>query len=137
MPQASSEKIICNVVLGPNATQFYGTLNIDNIRYESGGLVTIQDFLGVKFKSPTDVAAADLFVNLDPWQEASSQVSNERIDSGTVNVTVKIQVQESHTFKPHDTLTWGINGDLTVSSESYISSFELYVDKLPSGAVDA
>ncbi|KAI1090824.1 putative hydroxymethyltransferase [Rostrohypoxylon terebratum] len=130
-----SQKIICDASVGDHPSQWYGTLVIKNIRYEDGSSVTIQNYLGVKFLAPK--MTADITVNalFTPWQPISSDISTEDVEQNTTDVTAKIIVQEAHTFIPSDTITWGINGDLTVNPETYIDSFELYADDLPSGTV--
>ncbi|KAI1445021.1 putative hydroxymethyltransferase [Annulohypoxylon stygium] len=131
-----SQKIICDASVGDGAGQWYGTLVIKNIRYEDGSSVTIQSYLGVKFLAPK--LSADITVNalFTPWQEISSEISIEELDQTTTDVTAKVFVQEAHTFVFSDTITWGINGDLTVNPDTYTGSFELYADDLPSGTVN-
>ncbi|KAL7621276.1 hypothetical protein AAE478_008595 [Parahypoxylon ruwenzoriense] len=136
MSQTASKKIVCHVSVGPGAGQWYGTLVVDNIRYEDGSPVTIENFLGVKFKSPVVTAAITVNVQLSPWQQVSSEVSTQQLDDKTIGVTAKIGFNPSYTFKPQDSLTWGINGDLTTDPDTYVNSFELYADNLPSGTVE-
>ena len=118
------------------AGEWYGTLVNTNIVYEDGSAVTINEFLGVKFKAPQ--ISADISVNaqLNPWQQTSSEVSTDPNDDGTITVTAKVIVETPHTFQAKDTLVWSINGNLTVDPDTYTSSFEFYADELPSGTVE-
>ncbi|KAI1407672.1 putative hydroxymethyltransferase [Hypoxylon sp. FL1857] len=135
MARPSSKKVICDTVVGPGAGVWYGTLVTSNIRYEDNTPVTVQTFLGVKFKSPP--VSADITVNalFSPWQPVSPEITTEELDENTTDVTAKIYLERSHTFAASDTLTWGINGNLTADPDTYANSFELYVDDVPSGTV--
>ncbi|KAI1204587.1 putative hydroxymethyltransferase [Annulohypoxylon truncatum] len=131
-----SQKIICDASVGSGAGQWYGTLVIKNIRYEDGSSVTIQSFLGVKFLAPKTTADITVNAQFTPWQEVSSEISTEELDQNTIDVTAKVFVQQAHTFVASDTITWGINADLTVNPDTYTNSFELYADALPGGTVN-
>jgi hypothetical protein len=113
MTQSASKKVVCDVVVDPTASKWYGTLVTKNIRYEDDTPVTIQKFLGVKFESPTVKAAIIVNPQLHPYQPISLEITTEKIGQ-TLDVTAKIGVKESHKFQKDDTLTWQINGDLTV-----------------------
>ncbi|KAI1170430.1 putative hydroxymethyltransferase, partial [Nemania sp. FL0916] len=60
---------------------------------------------------------------------------NEKI----VEVTAKLEIAGPYLFNStgpnKDTITWGINGDLTGDSSACINSFEPYAGELPSGTV--
>lgn len=131
---SAAKPIVCDTT-APNPTEYYGTLVNTNIRYEDGSPVTIKGFLGVKFKAPPN-SGITVDVLLNPWQQTSSEKRCETLEDGTIIVTAKIIVESSHTFKPSDKLTWGINGDLTHDTDTYVNSFELYADELPSGYVE-
>lgn len=131
----SQKAIIADVTVGDGAGQWYGTLVVANIRYSDGSPVLVNDFLGVQFKSPITTAEVTVNSLLTPWQQTSSEVSSEPIDSSTAKVTVKIIVEQAHTFAARDTITFGINGDLTTKPDFYAQSFEFYADALPSGVV--
>lgn len=130
----SSKKILCDVSVS-GAGQWYGSLVTTNIRYDDGSAVSIQNFLGVTFTSPH--VSADFTVNgqVTPWQALGSEFTTEDTDSGDVNVTAKVIFDAPYTFTTSDTLTWGINGDLTTNPDLYSGSFQLYADSLPSGTV--
>ncbi|GAB1311776.1 Hydroxymethyltransferase [Madurella fahalii] len=131
----AQKTILADVTVGGGAGQWYGTLVVTNIRYSDGSSVAVNNFLGVQFKSP--ITTADTTVNslLSPWQQTSSEVSTEPIDGSTAKVTAKVIVERPHTFVAGDTITFGINGDLTTNPDLYTQSFEFYADVLPSGAV--
>ncbi|KAK0670170.1 putative carbohydrate binding domain protein [Cercophora samala] len=72
---------------------------------------------------------------LSPWQVTTTEITEEPIDASTTKITAKIIVEQPHTFGPGDTLTFGINGDVTTNSDTYVQSFEFFADGLPSGDV--
>ncbi|KAI0378514.1 putative hydroxymethyltransferase [Hypomontagnella monticulosa] len=131
----SHGKIICDAVVSDNSA-YYGDIHVSNIRYEDGSSVAAQQFLGIMFKSPSWTKDPDIYSSLTPYQETSTDVSDEEVGDGTLNVTVKLILTESHTFIPSDTINFGINGDLSGDTDPYTKSFRLYADKLPSGTVE-
>ncbi|KAI0828751.1 putative hydroxymethyltransferase [Hypoxylon sp. FL0890] len=135
MAHTTSKKVICDTVVGPGSNEWYGTLVNTNIRYEDGSPVTIQDFLGVKFKSPPVTADITANVMLSPWQVVTPEITPEILDSEVTEVTAMLHLEHPHTFTASDTITWGINGNLTADPDTYTNSFELYADYLPSGTV--
>ena len=135
MAPAAAKKIICNTTV-EGAGEWYGTLVNTNISYEDGSPVTINEFLGVKFKSPPVTADITVNAQLSPWQQTSSEISTDLINDTTIGVTAKVIVETTHTFQASDRLVWGINGNLTTDPGAWTASFELYADELPSGIVE-
>lgn len=135
MAPAAAKKIICNTTV-EGAGEWYGSLVNTNISYEDGSPVTINEFLGVKFKSPPVTAGITVNAQLSPWQQTSSEISTDLINDTTIGVTAKVIVETTHTFQASDRLVWGINGNLTTDPDTWIASFELYADELPSGIVE-
>ena len=130
----SQKKILCDVTVGPGANEWYGTLIVSNIHYEDDSSVTIQEFLGVVFKSPE--VTSPILVNPEPWISLSPEISSEPYDASTITVTAKLAYPHSYTFNPAvDKLNFGINGNLRDNQQIYTDSFELYPDALPSGTV--
>lgn len=130
----SQKKILCEATVSPGASEWYGTLVVSKIRYEDGSSVTIQEFLGVVFKSP--VVTAPIVVNPEPWISLTPDIAQEPYDASTITVTATLTYPSRYTFNPAvDKLNFGINGNLTDNQQTYTDSFELYPDTLPSGTV--
>ncbi|KAI1779032.1 putative hydroxymethyltransferase [Hypoxylon cercidicola] len=130
-----SQKIICNVKVD-DTSEWYGKLVIDSISYEDESPVTIQQFLGVQFISPTVTSDIRVDLALNPWQETTLDVATEPgIDDETINVTARIIFGKPYVFQCSDTVGFEIDGNLRVNSETYKKSFKLYVDEIPSGTV--
>ncbi|KAI4861794.1 putative hydroxymethyltransferase [Hypoxylon rubiginosum] len=132
----SPKNIIFDVKVGDGAGEWYGTLVVSNIRYEDKSAVTINEYLGVTFKSPFVTAPITANTAISPWQQTTANIAIEPIDDKTVAVTAQIIVGSPHTFQASDSITFGINGNLTVDSDTWTGSFALYADDLPSGTVE-
>ena len=131
---SQSEKLLCDVHVDGSSTQYYGTLKVSNIRHDDDGPVTIENFLGVRFKSP--VSSSDPAFLLEPWLEITPKLFTEALDDSTLAVTARLLASESHTFESTATLDIQINGNLTDKPDVYEKSVELYADYLPGGTVD-
>ena len=128
-------KILFDVSVGPNATEWYGQLIVEKIHYEDGSLVTIHKYLGIRFKSPAAVSATDVQSLTNPWTEISPETSNEQIDATTYQVVAKLAVGDKYTINQGDTqFRFGINGDLTKDPSKWTESFKLAADSLPDAA---
>ncbi|KAI1454206.1 putative hydroxymethyltransferase [Annulohypoxylon moriforme] len=127
--------IVCEVQ-PLRSSEYYGTLTVHDIRYEDGTSVTIQNFLGITFKSPKTTASITCDVSLTPWQSTSSDIFPSKLDEDVNDVTAKVYLTEAHTFIPSDHLTFGINGDLHNDENQFVDTFTLYADDLPSGTVN-
>lgn len=129
-----ASKILCDVIVDPGVTQWWGKLIISNIRYEDGSPVIIKNFLGIRFKYPwSAVQAAPVFSHsIEPWQEALAEViASEAIGTKMMDATAKVILSKGHTFNSSDQLYWGIASDMTVDPHLFVESFELYADSLP------
>ena len=134
MGQAAAKKILYEATKSPNSTKYYGNLVISKIRYEDGNSVTIQKFLGVKFKSP--VFTGVITVDPEPYVEIIPEISYEPTEDKTViAVTAQLNYPNGYTFDQKDTLSFEINGDLIDRTDLYTGSVQLYADYLPSGIV--
>jgi len=135
---ASHGKIVGTVVVGPEHSDYYGKLIVNDIKYEDNTQVTVEKFLRITLKSPklsTGIAVDPQFAPWDNLYPVISKVANE---DGTVSVTTTISFSKAHLIKPTDSLTWEINGNLNSPPglEAYRKSFEFFADELPSGIVD-
>lgn len=117
--------------VGPGATQYFGQLKVSNLQYEDGSQVTIKDFLGLTFTSPAKVEPKDINVSTNPWQEVTPEVNFNQIDTSTFLITVKLKFPGNYKFNLSDTITFGINGDLTKDPDTYLKSFIFDADELP------
>ncbi|KAI1099318.1 putative hydroxymethyltransferase [Jackrogersella minutella] len=136
MSRVTSSKIVSETEVGPNPTQYYGTLVTKNISYDDGTDVAIEKFLGVTFKSPPVSNKITVNVQLSNWQIITPEISTEEIDPKTIKVTAKLSFEKSYTFTGSESLTWQINGSLLENADTYTNSFELYADFLPNGTVN-
>ncbi|KAI4163074.1 MAG: hypothetical protein LQ342_003392, partial [Letrouitia transgressa] len=133
MSQAAKKNILCDAIVSPDATEFYGRLIISRIRYADDSPVTIQKFLGVVFKSPT--SEQGIGFDSDPWISILPDVNYDTIDEKTIAVRAALSYENSHTFDTQEKLIFEINGNLTDRPDFYTASVELFVDELPSGTV--
>ncbi|KAI6080905.1 putative hydroxymethyltransferase [Hypoxylon rubiginosum] len=114
-----------------STSEWYGTLVVYDIKNTDGSALTVDQYLGVTFKSPP--VTSDIVV--DFWEAESSEVSTETIDSTSVAVTVRINFASPYTFQSNDEIKFEINGDILTDPDTWTQSFELYADDLPSGTV--
>ncbi|KAL9045428.1 MAG: hypothetical protein Q9214_001525 [Letrouitia sp. 1 TL-2023] len=139
MSPADTKKVICEAIISPDATQYYGRLVISRIRYEDDSPVTIQEFLGVAFKSPKSPKNdPGIRVEPEPWINITPDINFDPIDDKTIAIRVALSYSNSQTFdiekeKPN----FEIDGGLTDKPDFYTASVELYADDLPSGIVKA
>jgi hypothetical protein len=117
--------------VAPGATQYYGQIIVSNLQYDDGSAVTINDFLGTTFKSPSSLTEDDVTVTTQPWQDVTPEVNVNQIDVSTYFVSVKLDFKKSYKFNLSDTITFGINGDLTNDPDIYLKSFSFQADELP------
>ncbi|PTB39234.1 uncharacterized protein TrAFT101_007977 [Trichoderma asperellum] len=117
--------------VGSGATPFYGQLIVSNLQYDDGSEVTIKNFLGITFKSPSSLRKDDVIVSTNPWQNVTPTVDFNQIDDSTFLITVKLNFENPYKFNVSDTITFGINGDLTKHPDTYLDSFAFAADALP------
>ncbi|MEU8922467.1 hypothetical protein AB0D10_16235 [Kitasatospora sp. NPDC048545] len=116
-------------VVSPNATQYYGSIVISNIVQDNGSPVTMEKYLKVSLTSPASVNGSDVNVVLNPWQEIEASAENTQTDSGTFEITLKLAPQSTHTFNLSDTITIGVNGDLTGdTAKLHLDSIKISAD---------
>ncbi|KND92249.1 hypothetical protein TOPH_03220 [Tolypocladium ophioglossoides CBS 100239] len=134
----SSPAILYDASVSRDASEWYGTMSVTNLRNNDGSVVRIKQFLGVIFRSPAQVSATDFNGSTNPWAEITAEVANEQIDSSSFVVTAKLSIAKGFTFSSGDTFSWGINGNLTKDPEAWAQSFVFAVDRIPdtSGTVN-
>ncbi|KAL6904062.1 hypothetical protein GGI43DRAFT_421544 [Trichoderma evansii] len=110
---------------------YYGQLIVSNIQYDDDSEVTIKSFLGITFKSPTSLGEKDVTVSTNPWQEVKPEVNFNQIQDSIFLITVKLHFTSTYKFNLSDTITFGINGDLTNNPDTYLDSFVFAADALP------
>lgn len=132
----SHGKILCEVSIETGASEWYGTIDVTNIRYEDGSAVAVEEYLGILFISPAWTTEPDVNLTLSSWTDNSPEVVHDDNGDGTFDVTARIIFSESHTFAKGDVVKFGISGDMMNNSDLYKDSFELYADTLPSGTVE-
>ncbi|KAM4054866.1 hypothetical protein HRG_014932 [Hirsutella rhossiliensis] len=126
-----AKDILYDATVTPGATEYYGSMVLTNIRYKDGGSVTVKDFLGIIFKSPASVEGKYIYGSTNPWVELNPETINEQINSSTFVVTAKLHTGKTYKFNASDTITFGINGDLTQDTDRYTESFVLTADEVP------
>jgi hypothetical protein len=124
-----SGKVLFDAAVAPNASQYYGSIIISNIRYEDGP-VKIERFLGISFQSPASISSQDISTSPNPWTEVLPEATSEQIDASTFRIVAKLSVYEPHTF---DSLiiNIGVNGDLTRDGERFVESVAITADSIP------
>ncbi|KAL9612162.1 MAG: hypothetical protein Q9167_003241 [Letrouitia subvulpina] len=134
MSQAASKKVLCEAIVSPDATQYYGRLVISRIRFADDSPVTIQEFLSVVLKLPR--SDQGIGVDSEPWTIITPDINTKPIDEQTIAVTARIVYSHSHTFDiEKEILIFAINGNLADRPDFYTASVELYADDSPSGTV--
>ncbi|UKZ66240.1 uncharacterized protein TrAtP1_007414 [Trichoderma atroviride] len=113
------------------ATPFYGQLVVSNLHYDDDSAVTINDFFGTVFKSPARLGKNDIVVGTNPWQEVTPDVTVNQIGDSTFLVIVRLEFKGPYTFNLSDTISFGINGDLTDDPDFYQNSFSFEADQMP------
>lgn len=119
------------VEVGPNPTEWYGTMIVKGIKYNDGSQVVIDKYLGISFTSPSAVDKDAFNVSVSPWQDVKAEVTNEPIDASTCLVTAKLNFEKSYKFNASDTITIGLEGDLRDHPEPYTESVRLDADAVP------
>ncbi|KID84250.1 hypothetical protein MGU_08553 [Metarhizium guizhouense ARSEF 977] len=97
------------VEVGPNPTEWYGTMIVKGIKYDDD--------------------AFNVFGS--PWQDVTPDVTNEPIDASTCLVAAKLNFEKSYEFNTSDTITIGVKGDLRDHPEPYTESVRLAADAVP------
>ncbi|RSS52553.1 hypothetical protein [Streptomyces sp. WAC01280] len=115
--------------VGPNPSQYYGTIAISNIAQDNGSPVTMEKHLKVDLTAPVSLHGSDVNVALNPWQEIEASTENTQIGSERFAITLKLAPVSAHTFNPSDTITLGVNGDLTGdAAKLYLESIKISTD---------
>ncbi|KAM0522578.1 hypothetical protein ACHAPE_002170 [Trichoderma viride] len=114
------------------ATPYYGQLIVSNLQYDDGSKVAINNFLGTTFKSPSSLTKDDITVATKPsWQKVTPEINVNQIDDSTYLVSVKLNFENPYEITLADTISFGINGDLTNNPDAYLESFSFGADELP------
>ena len=125
-----SDKIIFDVKVEKNNTQWYGVLHLSNIRHSDGRPVKIHNTLDIAFKSPpysTTDAKVKFDVKSDPWLEFAAIISSTKIDDSTTDVRAKLTAPEPLTITDQFTIDINVPGDLTGDTKRYTESIVLTV----------
>ncbi len=129
-----SPKILSRVEVSSISGQYYGTLEVFDIRYENGSLVNIQEFLGITLQSPVEVFPRSVTIQLSPYVETSVTVINTQAEDDGYDVQIKASFAASSLIAPGSKITIGVNGDLTSSSDRWADSVSLFGDEVPDKA---
>lgn len=119
------------ISMGPDATQWNGSLCIDKLRDDKNRAVPVKKYLAVAFKSPADVQSEDLQLITNPWMPVQPQVDSVRIDPWTFAVTARWRIEGGYTLSPYDAISININGDLTREMDLVKRSFRVAADRFP------
>ena len=114
-----------------SSSEWYGNLEVSNIQLD-GKPLTVNNWLVVSFNVPIkNFTGTDSWANFGP--SPTSYINTKNIDSSTIQVTAYLQFFSSWTFKPANTLTFGVYGDMS-NSQEVEKSVSLIND--PSGTVN-
>ncbi|KAI5466927.1 hypothetical protein BGZ63DRAFT_418675 [Mariannaea sp. PMI_226] len=119
------------VSIGPDATQWYGSLCVDNLRDDKDGPIPIKKYIAITFKSPSRVQPEDLLLQTSPWRPIQPEVESVQIDPWTFVITACWRIDGGCTFTPHDAISININGDLLREINTVKKSFRVAVDRIP------
>ncbi|ERT11456.1 hypothetical protein [Photorhabdus temperata] len=123
--------ILYNAVVDPGATPYYGSITVNNLHYDTGYQVHIDNYLSFNFLSPASISSTYINLSFSEWQNWSVDVQNVSIDANTFSVTVTITFPNPYVFIDSDSITIGVNGDLTTDPNKYLDSFVFAVDSAP------
>ncbi|KER04643.1 hypothetical protein LGZ99_04570 [Photorhabdus temperata] len=123
--------ILYNAVVDPGATPYYGSITVNNLHYDTGYQVHIDNYLSFNFLSPASISSTYINLSFSEWQNWSVDVQNVSIDANTSSVTVTITFPNPYVFIDSDSITIGVNGDLTTDPNKYLDSFVFAVDSAP------
>ena len=116
-------KITFNVKASPS-TEWYGTLEVSNIQLY-GKPLRVNKCLVVSFKVPSKN-----FMSVDVWENFGppprSEIITKRLDN-SILITVYFRFSSSFIFKPENTLTFGVNGDMS-NSQKVVETISLTND---------
>ncbi|KFX94876.1 hypothetical protein O988_06107 [Pseudogymnoascus sp. VKM F-3808] len=124
-----SNKVLFEAAVAPRSTEYYGTIEITNIRFKDGP-VNIERFLGISFKSPASISSQDISTSPNPWTEVLPEATSEQIDASTFKIVARLSVYAPHTFNSL-TVNIGVNGDLTHDGDRFVESVAIAVDSIP------
>lgn len=128
---ASPKNIIFDATIGQESTQWFGTITLKNIRYaEDDAPVTVQEYLGVRFKGPRITGDVAVQTILEPFQATKLDAVTEDVADGVL-VTAKVRTEGPHTFGEKDAVVWTFNGDLREKGKEYVKSFQVLADEVP------
>ncbi|OBT72637.1 hypothetical protein VF21_08349 [Pseudogymnoascus sp. 05NY08] len=124
-----SSKIVFKVSLGQGSSEYYGVLNIADIRHEDGSLIKIQKTLDIAFNSPVQMTGSrDFSVNVIPWIEIDPTATNTEIDSSTFAVAAKLPFPQPYTVNDSFGIDISFNGDITTDTKRYTESIVITQD---------
>ncbi|WP_445493483.1 hypothetical protein [Photorhabdus sp. SF281] len=123
--------ILYNSVMVPSTTPYYGSITVNNLHYDTGEQVHIDNYLSFNFISPVLISRFYINPLFSEWQNWDIDVQNVSVGANTFSVTVKITFPNPHIFIDSDSINIGINGDLTTDPNKYLDSFVFAADSAP------
>ncbi len=109
-------------------SQYYGTVVITGFAQDGGGEVKVEKHVTVNLTLPAPVSPTDVNYTLVPWAPLEFSTENDQVESTKYKVTIKAATDSPITLKSTDTLTIGVNGDLTGAVEQHLESISISVD---------
>ncbi|MGV7961219.1 hypothetical protein QPK13_08915 [Photorhabdus tasmaniensis] len=123
--------ILYNAVVSHGATPYYGSITVNNLHYDTGEQVHIDNYLSFNFLSPASILPIYINLSFSEWQNWSIDVQNIFIDTNTFSVTVTIIFPNPYVFVVPNSINIGVNGDLTTDPNKYLDSFVFAADSAP------
>ncbi|MCC8422463.1 hypothetical protein [Photorhabdus thracensis] len=123
--------ILYNAVVDPGAIPYYGSITVNNLHYDTGYQVHIDSYLSFNFLSPASISSTYINMSFSEWQNWDIDVQNVSIDANTFSVTVTITFPNPYVFIDSNSITIGVNGDLTTDPNKYLDSFVFAADSAP------
>ncbi|MFF7586296.1 hypothetical protein ACFZCK_02255 [Kitasatospora purpeofusca] len=109
-------------------SQYYGSVVITGFAQDGGGEVKVEKHVTVSLALPAPVSPSDVNYALNPWVPVNFSTENDQVESAKYKVTIKAVLDSPYILKSTDTLTLGVNGDLTYAAEQYLESIRISVD---------
>ncbi|WP_350303920.1 hypothetical protein [Photorhabdus viridis] len=123
--------ILYNAVVGPGAIPYYGSIIINNLHYDTGYQIHIDNYLSFNFISPAPILPTNINLSFSEWKNWSVDVQNISIDANTFSVTITITFPNPYIFIDSDSINISVNGDLTTDPNKYLDSFVFAADSAP------
>ncbi|MFG3054585.1 hypothetical protein ACGFZP_27010 [Kitasatospora sp. NPDC048239] len=109
-------------------SQYYGSVVITGFAQDGGGEVKVEKHVTVNLTLPATVSPGDVNYTLNPWVPLDFSTENDQVESAKFKVAIKAALESPYTLKSTDTLTIGVNGDLTDAVQQHLESIRISVD---------